>query len=71
VKVTKPVAALYVQPDDVAPREKVTGFPEPPPVAVGLNVPPTLGAPGEVDVKTIVWVGPVTAKLFDICAAGE
>jgi hypothetical protein len=33
--------------------EKVTGFPDPPPVALTEYVPPTVGLEGEVDVKVI------------------
>jgi hypothetical protein len=51
------VAPLIVQAPDVeeAPIEKVTGLPEPPPVALTEYVPPAVALVGAVDVKVIAW----------------
>ena len=46
---------LRVQPVEVPSRLKVTGVPESPPVAVGVNVVPTTPGFGAVEVNAIVW----------------
>jgi hypothetical protein len=56
VKTTTPVAELTVQPDvDVPSTLKVTGLPEPPPVANTVYVAPGNGLVGGVLVKVITW----------------
>ena len=63
--------ALMEQTVDVlASTVRVTGLPEPPPVAVGVSPgPPTTAVVGAVEVKWIVCAALATAKDCGVCGA--
>ena len=70
VKLTSPEASTEQPAVEEGSTENVTGFPEPPPMAVTVKEPPTTSPSGGESVKTIAWGMSVEVTVWETCGAG-